>query len=186
MNVSQAPLPTTTTPSTWRLWVFELRFAWFFLFLISIVPSLFFSSGLLPFTMLAFAVFLVAPATAIGHVFGIKAKAKEIRQLTVMVLVPLLSMMYVLNSDDQITTNAAPIVGAIASFHVENGQYPDTLEALAPKHLASVPKLNYLLVQQPITYRVTDGKPYLRIAAAAGGFAHFEYDFVSKTWQYNS
>ena len=103
-----------------------------------------------------------------------------------MVLVPLFSLIYILGSDDQITTNATPIVNAIEAFRIEAGHYPDTLETLAPKHLASIPRLNYLLVQQQVTYRVTDGKPYLAISAAAGQFAHFEYNFASKVWNHYS
>jgi membrane-bound metal-dependent hydrolase YbcI (DUF457 family) len=186
VNLPPEPMSTTKSPSTWRLWVWELRSTWFLLFLLSIIPSFFFSSGLLPLAYLAITVVLVAPATARGHVFGIKAKAKELRQLAITLVVALLSVMYVLKSDDQITTNAAPIVAALESFRVENGQYPNTLEALPPKHLASVPKLNYLLVQQQITYGVADEKPYLRISAAAGAFAHFEYDFAAKVWNYYS
>jgi hypothetical protein len=103
-----------------------------------------------------------------------------------MVLVPMLSLVYILMSDDQITTNATPIVNAIESYRIETGNYPDALEAVAPKHLAKIPKLNYLLVQPQVTYRVADGIPYLRISAAAGGFAHFEYDFAAKVWNYYS
>ena len=103
-----------------------------------------------------------------------------------MVLVPMLSLVYILKSDDQITTNATPIVNAIESYRIETGHYPDALEAVAPKHLAKIPKLNYLLVQPQVTYRVADGKPYLRISAAAGGFAHFEYDFAAKVWNHYS
>jgi hypothetical protein len=45
-----------------------------------------------------------------------------------------------------------------------------------------IPELNYLLVQPRVTYSITDGKPYLAISAAAGAFAHFEYDFAAKVW----
>ena len=190
-TVSPETLPATTHPSVWRLWVLELRSAWFWVLLMSIIPSYFFSSGLLPFVFLAFSVLLVAPATALGSLFGKFGKgkgpkAKDLRRLTIMVLVPLLCVMYVLKSDDQITTNAAPIVAAIESFRVENGQYPDKLESLTPKHLVKIPKLNYLLVQPRVTYRMTNGKPYLAISAAAGGFAHFEYDFEAKVWNHYS
>ena len=183
-NVSPEPLAATSPPSVWRLWVWELRSAWFWLLFMSIIPSYLFSSGLLPFALLAFAILLMAPATALGSLFGKGPKAKDLRQLAIMVLVPLLSVMYVFKSDDQITTNAAPIVSAIESFRVENGQYPDTLEALAPKHLAKIPELTYLLVQPRVTYSMADGKPYLAISAAVGVFAHFEYDFASKIWNY--
>ena len=70
-------------------------------------------------------------------------------------------LVYILKSDDQITTNATPIVNAIESYRIETGHYPDALEAVAPKHLAKIPKLNYLLVQPQVTYRVVDGIPYL-------------------------
>jgi hypothetical protein len=185
-NVTPEALAATAPPSVWTLWIIELRSAWFWLLFISIIPSYLFSSGLLPLALLAFAILLMAPATALGSLFGKGPKAKDLRQLAIMVLVPLLSVMYVLKSDDQITTNAAPIVVAIESFRVEHGQYPDTLEALAPKHLVKIPKLNYLLVQPRVTYRMTDGEPYLRISAAAGGFAHYEYDFAAKVWNYYS
>ena len=109
-----------------------------------------------------------------------------LRQLAIMVLVPMLSLIYTMKSDDQITTNAIPIVAPIESFQIETGQYPDTLEALAPKHLARIPDLNYFLVQPRVTYRLADGKPHLEISAAAGAFADFEYDFASKTWNHYS
>ena len=185
-NVSPEPLAATAPPSVWRLWILELRSAWFWLLFMSIVPSYLFSSGLLPFALLAFAILLMAPATALGSLFGEGPKARDLRQLAIMVLVPMLSVMYVFKSDDQITTNATPIVAAIESFRVENGQYPDKLAALAPKYLARIPKLNYLLVQPQVTYRMTDGKPYLAISAAAGAFAHFEYDFAAKVWNHYS
>ena len=169
-----------------KLWIWDLRSTWFLLLLVSIIPSLLFSSALLPVALLLFAVLLVAPATALGGLFGKGPKTKDLRQLAIMVLVPMLSLIYILKSDDQIATNAAPIVTAIESYRNENGQYPDTLEALAPKHLAKIPELNYLLVQPKVTYRVTDGKPYLAISAAAGAFAHFEYDFASKAWNHFS
>lgn len=186
VTVSPEPLATTTPPSVWRLWVWDLRSAWFLLLFMSIIPSYLFSSGLLPLALLAFAALLVAPATALGRLFGKGPKTRDLRQLAIMFLVPLLSVMYVFKSDDQITTNAAPIVAAIESFRVVNGQYPDTLESLTPKHLAKIPELNYLLVQPQVTYRVAEGRPYLAISAAAGAFAHFEYDFATKVWNYYS
>ena len=185
VTVSPEPLATTTPTGFWTLWVRDLRFTWFWLFLPSIVPSLLFSSALLPMALLAFAVLLVAPATALSRLFSKEWKTRELRQLAIMVLVPLLSLIYMLKSDDQITTNAALIVNAIESFRIETGHYPDTLEALSPKHLTKIPDLNYLLFQPRVTYRVTDGKPHLKISAAGGGFAHFEYDFTSRVWNHH-
>ena len=184
IKVSPEPLASTTPKRFWTLWVRDLRFTWFWLFLLSIVPTLLLSSALLPMALLAFAVLLVAPATALSRLFSKEWKTRELRQLAIMVLVPLLSLIYMLKSDGQITTNAAPIVNAIESFRIETGHYPATLEALSPKHLTKIPDLNYLLSQPRLTYRVTDGKPDLKIASAVGGFAHFEYDFASKVWNH--
>lgn len=186
VNVSPEPLTTALPPGFWSLWVNDLRFTWFWLFLLSIVPSLLFSSALLPVAVFAFAVLLVAPATALGRLFSKDSKTRKFRQLAITMLVPMLSLTYILKSDDQIPKNATPIVEAIESYRIETGHYPDTLEALAPKHLAKIPELNYLLVQPRITYRLNDGKPYLEISAAAGAFAHFEYDFAFKVWNHYS
>ena len=185
VTASPEPVKAITHHGFWSLWGWKLRFTWFWLFLFSIVPSLLFSSGLMSMLLLAFTILIMAPVTAIGQFFTKKSEP-DLRQLAIMVLVPLLSLIYVLKSDGQVTANAAPIVGAIESFRIETGHYPDTLEALAPKHLVKIPNLNYLLVQPQVTYRLNDGKPYLRISAAAGGFAHFEYDFSTKVWNYYS
>jgi hypothetical protein len=186
VNVSPEPLTTTLPLGFWSLWVNDLRFTWFWLFLLSIVPSVLFGSALLPAAVFAFAVLLLAPATALGRHFSKDSKTRKLRRLAITVLVPMLSLTYILKSDDQITTNAIPIIEAIESFRIETGHYPDTLEALSPKHLAKIPELNYLLVQPRITYRLSDGKPYLQISAAAGAFAHFEYDFAFKVWNHYS
>ena len=186
VTVSPEPLATTRSQGFWTLWVRDLRFTWFWLFLLSILPSLLLSSALMPMLLLAFAVLLLAPATGIGRLFTRKSTPNDFRKLALMVLVPMLSLIYIFKSDDQITTNATPIVNAIESYRIETGHYPGALEELAPQHLAKIPKLNYLLAQPQITYRVVDGKPYLGISAGAGGFSHFEYDFASKTWNHYS
>lgn len=182
VKVSPEPSVVNVSRGIWTLWVRELRFTWLWLFFVAIVPGLLFGSGFFPMLSLTGAVLIGVPALVLGLLFAKGKRAKNARRLAIMVLVPMLSLIYVLKSDDQITTNATPIVDAIESFRIETGRYPETLAALAPKHLAKIPNLNYLLLQPRVTYRVTDGKPYLDIGSAAGGFSHYEYDFASKIW----
>ena len=73
---------------------------------------------------------------------------------------------------------------AIESFKMETGRYPDSLDVLMPKYLTNIPDLKFANEQPRVTYRVTDGKSYLAISSAWGVFAHFEYDFASKVWNF--
>ena len=47
----------------------------------STIPSYLFSSGLLPFALLAIAILLVAPATALGSLFGKGAENKRLEAI---------------------------------------------------------------------------------------------------------
>ena len=103
----------------------------------------------------------------------------------VLVAVPALTLVYVFHVDKRIPNNAKSITAALESFWAETGHYPDTLEALSPKHLTNIPYLKFSLIQPQITFRVTDGKPYLAIPSAAGdAFAKYGYDFESKSWKH--
>lgn len=105
----------------------------------------------------------------------------------VLVAVPALTLVYVFHVDKQIPDNAKLITAALESFWAETGHYPDTLEALIPKHIAKITDVRFSLIQPQITYRVTDGQPYLAIPSAKGdAFAKYEYDFESRSWKHNS
>ena len=80
-----------------------------------------------------------------------------------MVLVPTLTLACVFQADKFIPENATPIIKAIESFRAENGRYPETLETLSTTHLAKIPDVRFSIIQPLITYRITDGKPYLSI-----------------------
>ena len=104
-----------------------------------------------------------------------------------MLLVPVLVLIYVFKIDAQIPGNAKPITQAIELFQLQTGHYPDSLEVLIPKYLTDIPDIKISLYQPPITYRVTNGKPYLAIPSAAGDmFAHYEYNFEAKVWIHRS
>ncbi len=189
VNVEGAtePLVKIAPQGFWTLWVRELRGTWLWLFFIAIVPGLLFGSAIFPMLFLTGAVLIGVPALVLILLFAKGAGAKNFRRLVIMVLVPVLAMLYVIKSDEQIPKNAIPISDALELFRVETGHYPDRLEALAPKHLAKIPALRFSLIQPRITYRVTGAKPYLAIASAAGdAFAIYEYDFKSKTWKHYS
>ena len=75
----------------------------------------------------------------------------------------------------------------IESFKRETGDYPDSLEALIPKHLAELPEVRFSVFQPEITYRIRDGKSHLAIPSAMGDmFAQFEYNFETKVWMHHS
>jgi len=108
---------------------------------------------------------------------------ENLGRLSIAVLIPAVTLGYVFTIDKQIPTNAMPIVKAIESFRAEEGHYPTTLEALRPGHLVELPSVRATVFQPQITYRVTDGKPYLAIPSADGdAFAAHEYDFTAKAW----
>lgn len=188
-GISVAPdsLVMEAPQNTWALWIQELRPTWLWLFFLSVIPAFLYGTGFFSMSVLTVAVLVVAPYLAIGQLRCKGTGTKGLRRLLVMVLVPVLSMAYVFHIDKQIPDNAKPITHALETFRVKTGHYPDTLEALTPMHLANIPDIKFSLIQPEITYRVTDGKPYLAIPSARGdGFAKYEYDFVFKTWKHNS
>ena len=182
-----APLVIDVQQGFWALWVQELRTTWLWVFFLSVVPSFLYGTGFFSTAVLAVAVLVVAPYLAIRQLIGKGSGIKGLRRWVVLVVVPALTLVYVFHVDKQTPDNSKAITAAIESFRVETGRYPDTLESLTPKHLANIPDVKFSLIQPQITYRVTDGRPYLAIPSARGdGFAKYEYDFVSKTWKHNS
>ena len=98
-----------------------------------------------------------------------------------------MTLVYVFAEDATIPGNADPIVKAIETYHNVEGAYPVDLQALRPHYLLEMPTLRRTVYQPPITYRVVDGKPYLRIPSANGDmFAIHEYDFSDRAWLHQS
>lgn len=173
--------------STFELWVKELRFTWLWIFFLSVVPSVLYGTVIFSIIVLMVAILIGVPSAAIGQLVAKGSKTKGLRRLMVIILVPALTLVYVFQIDQQIPKNATPLTKAIESYRFETGRYPDSLEMLTPKHLAEIPDLRFSLIQPQITYRVTDGKPYLAIPSAAGdAFAQYEYNFEAKVWMHES
>ena len=171
--------------SVWALWVQELRSTWLWVFFLSVVPSFLYGTGFFSVAVLAVAVLVVAPYLAIRQLIGKGSGIKDLRRWMVLVVVPALTLVYVFHVDKLIPDNAKSITTALESFWAETGHYPDTLEALTPKRIAKITDVRFSLIQPQITYRVTDGKPYLAIPSAKGdAFAKYEYDFESKSWKH--
>jgi len=59
--------------------------------------------------------------------------------------------------DKQIPENAMPLVRAIQTFRHDMGNYPETLDALIPKHLAKLPDVRFSFFEPTLIYRITDG-----------------------------
>lgn len=186
-SLAREPLVNDVQQGFWALWVQELRSTWLWVFFLSVVPSFLYGTGFFSASVLAFAVVIVAPFLAIRQLMGKGSGTTGLKRLVVMVVVPALTLVYIFHIDTQIPDNSKPITAAIESFRVETGRYPETIEALTPKHLANIPDVKFSLIQPQITYRVTDGKPYLAIASAKGDqFAKYEYDFEAWTWKHYS
>jgi membrane-bound metal-dependent hydrolase YbcI (DUF457 family) len=188
-EITDAPAPLVIAGSEgfYIVWIQQLRFTWFWLLLLSVSPGLVFGSGIFAVGVLMTAVLIGVPALVLSLLLAKGSQWRGFRRLSVMVFVPILTLIYVFQVDGQIPTNAAPIANAIESYRGDTGHYPQSLEVLMPKHLSEIPVLKFSLIQPRITYRLTDGKPYLSIPSAAGdAFAQYEYDFDAKTWRHYS
>lgn len=185
-KVVPKPSVTGAVESTFTRWMNELRFTWFAVLLISVVPAVFFGSAIFSVGFLAVAVLFGVPATLLGCAKN-GSKSTEFRRLAIMLVVPALTLAYVSKIDEQIPENAMPIIRAIESFRRDTGHYPESLDALIPKHLAELPDVRFSVLQPLITYRIADGQPYLAIPSTMGDmFAQFEYDFATKAWIHHS
>lgn len=168
------------------LWVKELGLTWLGIFSLSILPAVFYGSGILAVVLLAAAVLIGIPSALI-MIVSKGSKNRGFRHLAIMLAVPVLTLAFVSQVDKQIPKNAMPLIRAIEIFRHDTGHYPESLDALIPKHLAKLPDVRFSLFQPSITYRITDGKPYLAIPSAMGDmFAQFEYDFEAKVWMHRS
>lgn len=171
-------------PKEWATrWVKELRFTWLGVLLLSVVPAVLYGAAVLSVGVLAFAVLVVFPAVVLGPWIAKGSVRRNFRRLCVMLAVPCLTLAYVGEVDKRISENALPLTQAIESFQRETGHYPESLDDLLPKHLIKLPDVRFSVSQPPITYRVTDGKPYLSIPSAMGDmFAIYEYNFETEAW----
>ena len=188
-EIVDAPVPSVigTSERFHIVWIQQLRFTWFWVLLLSAGPGLVFGSGIFAVGVLMVAVLIGVPALVLSLLFAKRSKWRGFRQLVVMTLVSVLTLVYVFQVDEQIPRNATPIAKAIEFYRLDTGQYPDSLEVLMPKYLPRIPKLKFSLIQPRIAYRVTDGKPNLSIPSAAGdAFAQYEYDFDAKVWRHYS
>lgn len=178
------PSATGALGGVFTLWVKELGFTWLGVLLLTIVPALLFGSGIFSFVVLAAAVVIGIPSVFFWS--AIKGfESRGFRRLAIILVVPALTLAYVSHVDEKIPENATPLIQAIESFRLETGQYPESLEALIPNHVAKLPDVRRSVIQPLTTYRVTDGKPYLAIPSAMGDmFAKFEYNFETKVWMH--
>lgn len=166
-------------------WVKELVFTWLTVFLVTGVPAALFGSGLFAIGVLTVVVVVGVPSVLLA---AFKRTGKRgLRRLAVMAVVPALVLGYVSIVDRQIPGNATSLTQAIESFQRNTGHYPESLELLIPNHLAEVPNVRFSFIQPQITYRITDGKPFLAIPSAIGDmFAQYEYSFHTQKWIHNT
>lgn len=179
---------SATEPSegVFSRWVGELCFTWLAVVLFCVLPAALFGSAILSVGVLVVVIFFSLPFALFGSVSK-DSSSRRVRRFVVMLAVPVLTLAYVAEVDRRIPGNAAQLAQAIESFHQDMGRYPASIGALDPEYLPELPHVRFSVVQPPITYRITDGKPYLAIPSAMGDmFAQFEYDFESKAWLHHS
>jgi hypothetical protein len=62
-------------------------------------------------------------------------------------------------ANNQTLVNEAQIVCALERFHLAHGEYPETLDALAPQFMETIP--HDIIGGQPLHYRRTDDGKFL-------------------------
>jgi len=78
---------------------------------------------------------------------------------------------------------AVPVITAVRAFHADNGRYPATLDELAPRYLAAVPRAKYTLAFHEFTYRSSGGDAWLHYVGLPP-FGRPTYAFSSGKWGY--
>ena len=183
--MASKPVEIVAPKGVFTRWAAELGFTWMGVLLFTVVPAAFFGSAILSFGVLAAAVLIGLPSALFGFAKK-KSASRGFRRIAVMLVVPALTLAYVSGVDEQIPENATPLVRAIESFRRDTGHYPESLEELIPKYFAELPNVRFSVVQPLITYRITNGKPYLTIPSAMGDmFAQFEYNYETKAWTHH-
>ena len=177
----------STSSSKWNVWVGELRVTWIATLFFAVVPAFLYGAAIFAIGVLALSILVGSLRLILAVLIGDRNLDKGLRASFVAALVSSMTLVYVFAEDATIPGNADPIVKAIETYHNVEGAYPVDLQALSPHYLLEMPTLRRTVYQPPITYRVVDGKPYLRIPSANGDmFAIHEYDFVAKTWTHHS
>lgn len=180
---SKSVASATSRGGFFSRWVAELGFTWLGVLLISVAPAVLFGSAFFSIIVLA----IGTPAAAVTGVLAKGSIRRGLRRLAILVVVPSLSITCVYLLDKRIPENATQLTKAIESFQRDTGHYPESLEALIPAHFAELPNVRFSVIQPLITYRITNGKPYLAIPSAKGDmFAQFEYNFETKVWLHQS
>ena len=176
-----------TRSSLWKVWVQDQRITWFITVVFVLAPAILLGSPFLPMIVLVFGVFFRALIVGVFAAFNKKPVATKARSMFIFFLTSVGMTIYALEIDKLIPTNALPIVSTIEKFRVENGRYPESMDAVIPKYLSVIPTLRPTLSQPSISVELTEGKAVLRIESAAGdAFANYEYDFEAKAWEHHS
>ena len=177
----------STVLSIWSVWVRDLRVIWIAALFFAAVPAFLYGAAIFAIGVLALSVFVGSLRLILAVLIGDRNLDKGLRASFVAALMSAVALVYVFAVDATIPRNADPIVKAIQAYHDIEGEYPVDLQALSPRYLTEMPALRRTVFQPPITYRIADGKPYLRIPSANGDmFAMYEYDFVKRTWIHRS
>lgn len=77
-----------------------------------------------------------------------------------------------------------PLVGALAKYKEDHGDYPKKLDELIPKYIAALPAVKPVISPPEFHYRYEASKSPVLVFEATGQFAHYTYDFEERKWVY--
>jgi len=178
---------TASKSGSGNIWGRDVQGTWSIAVIFSVLPAIVLGVAIVPMGFLMVSMIVFIPAALIQGLINRQTWAKNGVRFAIIMVTSLLSLTYVSLLDKQIPSNAEPITRGIEAYKLANGRYPDSIEALIPQHLELVPSLKFALLQPPIRLRNTDGVLKLTIESSSGdAFAHYEYDFQTRTWQHNS
>lgn len=169
----------------WTRWVSDLRFTWYAVLLLSILPTALYGATIFSMMLLLGGVILGFPAALASLLLSKETewRARLFRRVVVLSAVPALMLAVIFQTDKLIPKMATPIAKAVESFKQETGAYPDSLAVLSPKYLPNPPKIRFSVFQPDVIYRVKEGHPYLAIPSAAGdAYSVYEYNFEEDCW----
>ncbi len=93
------------------------------------------------------------------HKVQTSAKQHSAYHIVASIAIPNFSKAWQVTAYNQTQVNEAQIACALERYHLANGQYPDTLDALMPQFMETIP--HDIIGGQPLRYRRTDDGKFL-------------------------
>lgn len=183
-KAAQAPGPDLNLPASTftQLWFTKHLVSW------AVVLMVFAWDGMMTGTVFMSMVLMVACTlrallNSCISLVSKKSQDASLRSFGVMFIGAALTMTYGFYLDRQLHLNATPVIQALESYRATNGGYPESLEALVPTFLPSIPKMKPVYMPPAARYQLTETGPRLTIGTS-GGYSFESYDFEKRVWEH--